>query len=373
MKKAISIYQTDDLSQGEFDEKFFHGCQPVIIKQGLKGSEIFTRWTPEYLKNKMGSKKLNMDFSSTGIYNYNEKDIRPMTLPFNQMVDLFMSGTGKKGMCYLTQSSIPKHFPQLQGDLEVPQWIKPASDMLNSINLWFGCKGCVTPLHIDEGQNFLLQVMGAKELTLFAPSDGKYLYQDVDGKNKNLSKVNVENIDYQKFPLVKNAQPYHGILEAGDILYMPPLWWHQVRSLETAISVNYWWHRFEIISNSGIEDEHIDDLKVQIQSFLDYGIQIDQPDYQGETMLVKAVRNGYVQLVDALLSLGANPNCKSKIHKKEIPALTIAVEGGNVDIIKLFIYHQADIRALDMDQKSALDVARQNNDHNIIHLLEAYS
>jgi hypothetical protein len=27
----------------------------------------------------------------------------------------------------------------------------------------------------------------------------------------------------------------------GELLYIPRFWWHQVRSLDFSVSVNYWW------------------------------------------------------------------------------------------------------------------------------------
>uniref|UniRef100_A0A2P2L7T1 Transcription factor n=2 Tax=Rhizophora mucronata TaxID=61149 RepID=A0A2P2L7T1_RHIMU len=31
------------------------------------------------------------------------------------------------------------------------------------------------------------------------------------------------------------------ILEEGEMLYIPPRWWHYVRSLTTSFSVSFWW------------------------------------------------------------------------------------------------------------------------------------
>jgi len=38
------------------------------------------------------------------------------------------------------------------------------------------------------------------------------------------------------------------VLEAGDILFIPHLWWHFVENLETSISINTW------IDLGGIDD-----------------------------------------------------------------------------------------------------------------------
>jgi len=31
------------------------------------------------------------------------------------------------------------------------------------------------------------------------------------------------------------------ILEEGEMLYIPPKWWHYVRSLTMSLSVSFWW------------------------------------------------------------------------------------------------------------------------------------
>jgi len=56
-----------------------------------------------------------------------------------------------------------------------------------------------------------------------------------------LSYVDCDNPDYEKFPKFREARAWEGMLNPGEILYLPARWWHQVRSLQDAISVNFWW------------------------------------------------------------------------------------------------------------------------------------
>ena len=39
---------------------------------------------------------------------------------------------------------------------------------------------------------------------------------------------------------MKKAQPYEVIVEEGDVLFLPPMWFHQVEALEDSISANVW-------------------------------------------------------------------------------------------------------------------------------------
>lgn len=55
------------------------------------------------------------------------------------------------------------------------------------------------------------------------------------------SKVDLDNPDYMKFPLAENLPFLDCILEEGEMLYIPPKWWHYVRSLSLSFSVSFWW------------------------------------------------------------------------------------------------------------------------------------
>jgi len=86
--------------------------------------------------------------------------------------------------------------------------------------------------------NILIQVHGTKRLIMFKPSDIDYLYIDGDKSLVN----NIEQPDFETYPLVRHATYYTGILQPGDCLFIPALWFHNIKSLDThAISVNVFW------------------------------------------------------------------------------------------------------------------------------------
>lgn len=49
------------------------------------------------------------------------------------------------------------------------------------------------------------------------------------------------NPDFKKFPEYKNATVYEVRVNAGDILYLPSLWYHHVRQNHKCIAVNFWY------------------------------------------------------------------------------------------------------------------------------------
>lgn len=53
--------------------------------------------------------------------------------------------------------------------------------------------------------------------------------------------MDVENPDESQFPLFLAADYKEGILQPGDMLYIPIKHWHYVRSLSNSFSVSFWW------------------------------------------------------------------------------------------------------------------------------------
>jgi len=59
-----------------------------------------------------------------------------------------------------------------------------------------------------------------------------------------VSMVDIRQPDLEQFPNYAQAEAaaQQAILEPGDAVYIPALWWHGVESLEGLnILVNYWW------------------------------------------------------------------------------------------------------------------------------------
>ncbi|XP_071940879.1 uncharacterized protein [Antedon mediterranea] len=113
---------------------------------------------------------------------------------------------------------------------------------IDTMQLWLGTKGNITPLHFDRNHGLLLQVIGCKELVLFSHTDTPLLYPHPSHTSRShTSKVNLRDIDSKRFPHLKHAQRYTCVLNPGEILYTPPFWWHDVTSLDGCLSVTLPW------------------------------------------------------------------------------------------------------------------------------------
>jgi hypothetical protein len=113
--------------------------------------------------------------------------------------------------------------------------------------IWLGNK-ITTPTHVDEWNNIGCVVAGRRRFTLFPPEQIANLYigpLDFAPTGAAMSMVSLRNPNLERYPkygeAIKAAQTAE--LKAGDGIFIPPLWWHHVESLEPFnVLVNYWWH-----------------------------------------------------------------------------------------------------------------------------------
>ncbi|KAF4320104.1 hypothetical protein BBI17_005982 [Phytophthora kernoviae] len=148
---------------------------------------------------------------------------------------------------YLAQHRLFDQIPVLGRDIITPDYCTvqriedgEEEDEDITVNGWFGPGRTVSPLHFDPKDNVLCQIVGAKYLRLYAPEESSKLYP-VEGLLSNTSQVQVENPDDVQFPNFCRAKYVECVLREGEMLYIPPTYWHYVRSLSTSFSVSFWW------------------------------------------------------------------------------------------------------------------------------------
>ncbi|XP_071978177.1 HSPB1-associated protein 1 isoform X2 [Engystomops pustulosus] len=136
-----------------------------------------------------------------------------------------------------------KDQPEMLQEVSWEDFGFPGRDGRDS-TLWIGSRGANTPCHIDSyGCNLVLQVQGRKRWHLFPPEDTAYLYPTrIPYEESSIfSKVNVVNPDWQRYPGFSRACPHVVTLHPGQVLLVPPRWWHYVESVDdVTVSVNSW-------------------------------------------------------------------------------------------------------------------------------------
>ncbi len=186
-------------------------------------------------------------------------------MPLGEFIDRFVvrghgerEGEGEE-TGYLAQHELFEQLPALRRDILVPDYCALEDDEGEDeegegqgqadegdgrviVNAWLGPAGTVSPTHTDPYHNLLAQVVGAKAVRLFPPEQTPCLYPH-RGLMHNNSRVDPKAPDLARFPRFAEAAPLHCVLEEGEVLYIPPLWWHHIESLSVSFSVSFWWGR----------------------------------------------------------------------------------------------------------------------------------
>jgi hypothetical protein len=112
--------------------------------------------------------------------------------------------------------------------------------------LWMGNR-VTTPAHFDSSHNLAVVVCGRRRFTLFPPDQVKNLYVgplDFAPTAAAISLAPLDAVADARYPRLQGALDNAQVaeLEPGDAIYIPPVWWHHVESLEQLNAlVNYWW------------------------------------------------------------------------------------------------------------------------------------
>lgn len=176
----------------------------------------------------------------------------------------------------------------------------------DAINVWIGDERAVSSMHKDHYENLFYVLEGEKVFTLCPPGDVPFLYEgefesgtfhrdlgngnwkvvpDVDGFEEcgvnNVVKwieADVEPLLEQstrtkqinRFPLLERVHPIKITVRAGEMLYLPSLWFHRVTQTCETLGINYWydmkfdsplWCYFNFLQQLTLVVEHDDETK----------------------------------------------------------------------------------------------------------------
>ncbi len=116
------------------------------------------------------------------------------------------------------------------------------------VSLWLGNRSRIAA-HFDAPNNIACCVVGKRRFTLFPPEQVGNLYVGplhFTPSGQAISLVDFANPDLQKFPRFAEAMEHAQVAElsAGDVLFIPSMWWHHVEALDDFnVLVNYWWRK----------------------------------------------------------------------------------------------------------------------------------
>lgn len=261
--------------------------RPVILRNMMNNNmqwfDAMNLWKDEdYLLEKLGRDKLiSINLTPDGIADGVKEDPfdssrRVFTFPCEHEMTMgsFINMLNNKNshvIPYLSQQNdnFRDQFHELHED--VPSSITLVDDIfdnLEAINLWIGDERSISSLHKDHFENIYAVIHGEKIFTLYPPTDYaffresekeflamQYFMKNDDTlelelrKCENISEMKWLDFDpndlsiTEKLPSYHLSSPIQCHVKAGEILYIPSMWYHRVTQSTMTIAINYWYEQ----------------------------------------------------------------------------------------------------------------------------------
>ncbi len=253
IKARESILKIKNPSSEQFLEKWKQ-YQPFVIEDVAKHWDACNRWSNDYLIKHCGNNMVSIqgfkkDFfdehKNFAYYGGYEDDKEMKYKDYIKDIEERVNENKNDNLgCYLPDANFEKLFPEIIGDVTYPKYLnrKPV------VKYWHGFSSkkfsSTTALHFDAMQNIFVQIRGRKKILLFPPSNYLSFYpplEDSSGIGHN-SKVNPDLLQLELFPKFPWQERMEVLLQPGEMLYIPPFWWHHVTAVDENISLSFFYN-----------------------------------------------------------------------------------------------------------------------------------
>ncbi|XP_026862610.2 tRNA wybutosine-synthesizing protein 5 [Electrophorus electricus] len=248
-KEKIQVPVFLSVDKELFAREIYPLRKPAVLK-GVSLGQCLEKWTLAYLAEKGGDREVKVHVSSASQMSFLHKNFVYRTLPFDTFVqraaedehlDFFIS---KDESYYLRSlgedarkepADLRKQFPELAEDFHIPCFFEP--EQFFSSVLRISSPGLQLWTHYDVMDNLLAQVTGTKRVVLYSPQDALHLYLTGDKSEV----LDIDSPDLEQFPEFVKACRYECVLEPGDLLFIPALWFHNTMALQFSVGINMFW------------------------------------------------------------------------------------------------------------------------------------
>ncbi|XP_015589895.1 jmjC domain-containing protein 5 isoform X2 [Cephus cinctus] len=236
----VTLY--NEPSMETFYREIFMPKIPAVLEGCMKHWKALELWqNPDYLIRIAGIRTVPIEIGSR----YTEEDWTQHLISFSDFIRSHICGKSDK-VGYLAQHQLFEQIPELKDDFAIPDYCNFSDTedeaSIPDINVWFGPNGTVSPLHYDPKNNLLCQVFGYKRIILYSPEDSLNLYPYDTRLLSNTAQVDPMNPEFEKWPNFKKAKGSLCYLGPGEMLFIPPGWWHHVVGLTPSFSISFWWN-----------------------------------------------------------------------------------------------------------------------------------
>lgn len=233
-----AIARRDALGADDFYREYYCANRPVVLTGLMKDWPALARWSPQDFKQRFGDAEIAISDGRSGDPDLlKHLDRYTRHLPMAAYVDRVLAADESDDFYMVATNrnlARPELAPLLDDIRHFPGYFNEARTDASHY-LWFGPAGTRTPLHTDLHNIMFCQVTGRKRFFLISPRETALLYHS-DGFTCTFD---AEHPDFSTHPGLARVAIHTVELGPGEALFLPVGWWHQVRSLDVAISFTF--------------------------------------------------------------------------------------------------------------------------------------
>lgn len=233
--------------------------RPVVIEGGAAHLEACSRWSPEYLVERVGSVHIDFKLSASHCHpNFRASTLGEMFARGHgtvaELIEQVTTGepnerarrlfTGDERFLLRKRGDsveVDKELAVLLDDVSVPPLFAP--ERLYTVWGWLSGAGVHTWLHYDNNgcHNLNAQITGHKRCVLYPPSALPHMRPFALGGDNPAYNCCAVDIDREPDALA-GIEGYEAELHPGDLLFIPRYWFHAFDHLgQFNTNVNFWY------------------------------------------------------------------------------------------------------------------------------------
>jgi len=226
---------TSLLEAAEFERNYSRASQPVVLENPVPDWSALADWNVDAFAAHLGDAEVVIGLSDDAVFRENSGE----RASFSSFAQRLLSDmpVGKKGVVNLPMERLGSMAEQASPPPSTLHVKSPITQV------WLSPCNAITTLHYDLSDVLVVQVKGTKRWSLYHPNDWRRLYPRSMFKPLGYhGRVDIDAPDLKRFPRFEAAQRFEAVVEAGQAIFVPAGWWHQVYSLGSEnISVHYRW------------------------------------------------------------------------------------------------------------------------------------
>lgn len=248
-----------DIKSYNLEEEFARHVQeqrlPAILRQYDVGTCLQHWQNPDYLKEKLAHKvaKIHVvDKDQCDKMDFISKNFKYDSVDMPTLIDQVFNPDDQDDKAYYlrwigndprgqSKANFHQDFEQLASDFQSPTTLYPEAKFFSSV-LRISSAGIRVWTHYDIMDNIYVQIIGNKDVIMWSPDEAFNLY--LEGDKSKVIDMNQDDLDLQ-FPKFKNAVQHRARLQSGDLLFIPALWFHNMKAIDAGIAINIFWKNLQ--------------------------------------------------------------------------------------------------------------------------------